>query len=1084
MKITNFLASVILTIQSAMLCHAQIDSLVNSGWTIRHAKALADSGKLGDAINVLKRIDARDTNYIWAADRMASYMLRNDQPREALAIITPVLERCSAYRADLLRWQAQAFRLLGNLEKAQESVKKGMEEFPFDATFAFEAGLIYRIRNEHEAEERSFFKAIELNPYYGNAHMYLGILSMLRGQRARAMMSMGMYLALEPDDNRKLVLLEEFLKNEITDDNTVRDDRPGNFERLDAILRAGVAMDKEYKTRIPIDVAVVRHFQLFFDELGNQKEVDDSWNKFYVQIYDQIHRQRLDDAFVYHILTSTKIDQVPQWKSKNQDVLKEMYETVNNAFKKYRSIKLLPDSYHFNGPVQAEFHDNQQLNSLGMRNKDGKEEGLWYYYAENGQLLAHGLFIAGKKNGWWNYYSRNGHQASKENEESGEIYIFNKLNEVVQHYYLKNNRVEGRYEFLYPCGALKETQSFTNGLREGDGKSFFADGKQNTSFTYESDSLEGAYVQWYPTGVKQIEKRLRKGMNNGQFYKYHPNGRLESKGNYINDQAHGEFTYYHPNGRISAQGEYRNDLPVGIWNSYDLRGNIRERTPYNDNGELDGTYEYYINGQIQYTLQYQNGKVIQVRSMDQTGRIALSSAEDKDGNFKCTLFFSDGRPRVDAEYRNGKANGTWTYYHHNGFRRIVQEYKDNAMDGKRFEYFENGKPSLVADYNDGKLHGKFESFYVNNQLRSIGYYVKGEKEQRWLTYYENGKTESDVYYLKGDRRGYVLNYAVDGRIFSKSEFDEDRIIRLTRYRPDGSIGTSEKQEGILSTITGTFASGKVSYHSTLLCGDLEGEEVELYPEGNIFQSYSYKRGLFDGTYVRMQGINGSSKEREGTLLNGENYGRQLRYHSNGKVYSEGYYMSGERDSTWIFHYDNGAQSSTINYMNGEKNGITRLFGPDGQLYMEKMYMDDALVSIRTAGPDGKLNGWEPILGKRKVISYYPNGTLAIEEFYNNGISEGMRKVYYASGGNLYSQFQYKEGNIEGECLVFFPDGKVKDRYHYAHDNLKGLSQFYEAGGLLSRTETYEEGVRNGKTEFYAAGKKIGEIMFWDGLPTE
>ena len=58
------------------------------------------------------------------------------------------------------------------------------------------------------------------------------------------------------------------------------------------------------------------------------------------------------------------------------------------------------------------FHDNGQLRDKGTY-KDGKEEGPWIYYHENGQLQSKGTCKDGKIEDPWVVYNKKGQLLSK-----------------------------------------------------------------------------------------------------------------------------------------------------------------------------------------------------------------------------------------------------------------------------------------------------------------------------------------------------------------------------------------------------------------------------------------------------------------------------------------------------------------------------------------------------------------------------------------------------------------------------------------------------------------------------------------------
>jgi len=57
--------------------------------------------------------------------------------------------------------------------------------------------------------------------------------------------------------------------------------------------------------------------------------------------------------------------------------------------------------------IWVEYHDNGQLRSKGTL-KDGKWDGPWAQYHDNGQLRSKGTYKGGEKEDDWVYYSSDG----------------------------------------------------------------------------------------------------------------------------------------------------------------------------------------------------------------------------------------------------------------------------------------------------------------------------------------------------------------------------------------------------------------------------------------------------------------------------------------------------------------------------------------------------------------------------------------------------------------------------------------------------------------------------------------------------
>ena len=78
------------------------------------------------------------------------------------------------------------------------------------------------------------------------------------------------------------------------------------------------------------------------------------------------------------------------------------------------------------------YFENGQLKDKGNY-KDGKEEGLWEAYFENGQLFGKANFKDGKRNGLLENYYRNGQLLGKGNYKDGKADGFSKTDAITGH---------------------------------------------------------------------------------------------------------------------------------------------------------------------------------------------------------------------------------------------------------------------------------------------------------------------------------------------------------------------------------------------------------------------------------------------------------------------------------------------------------------------------------------------------------------------------------------------------------------------------------------------------------------------------
>ena len=78
--------------------------------------------------------------------------------------------------------------------------------------------------------------------------------------------------------------------------------------------------------------------------------------------------------------------------------------------------------------------------------KDGKEDGLWEYYWENSRLKKKGYFKDGKPDGFWEYYYEHGQLERKGNYKDGKKY--------------------GLWEYFNKDGSLEKTETWKDGVKQ------------------------------------------------------------------------------------------------------------------------------------------------------------------------------------------------------------------------------------------------------------------------------------------------------------------------------------------------------------------------------------------------------------------------------------------------------------------------------------------------------------------------------------------------------------------------------------------------------------------------------------------
>ncbi len=1055
---------------------AQQDSLVNSGSQLQKAKILSDSGKYELAIKELKRIDPRDTNYVAALSRLTDVYLATGEYREVIKTTEEGLSQTSSNRSDFLVSQGMAYTQLGEYEKASDVFDLGINEFPFYPAFVLQKGKMYYAQKKYDEAEKFFFQGLEVSPFNSISHLHLAIISMLRGEKVRGMMAMGLYLSVNNQNNKQLVSLERFVKNQITDEGTISPSELNSFARLDGIIRSRLAMESVYKHRIPIDAGIVRQYQLLFDQLALQQyNSPDPWVKFYLPVYQEMMKNNLQEAFVYHILQSSSIKEVPEWAKKNKAAIEKFYGVVNTSMKKWREKKTLPQM-GYREAVTCWYDDESRLESIGMKNAKGDEMGLWHFYHANGTLKASGNFDdQGNKRGTWQYYNNLGNKIVSENHETGLYERLTKDGKPSQQYILKDGKANGEVIIYYECGAVRERLNYKAGVRDGKGEIYTETGQVIEQYNFSSDSLHGVTKTFYEDGTRQLEINYNNGKLDGVYNRYHQNGKISVQGNYKLGKAIGIMKFYHDNGNLSEEGTYTNDIATGIFKIYNRLGELIQTKTYDEGGELVEEV-YYAAGKMHSKFSFEQGAPKTIVYVDNNGK-ELGNFSEINGELVGKAYYPTGQVRTEYRYKDGKATGTWKYYSRAGVIESVYEYLDGQIHGKVEEYYPDQSVKVTLYYENGSQHGPYQSYYSDGKPNVQGWYQYGNAQQQWVSYHPNGKKRADEYFLNDKLTGKSYYYSLEGTPFEITTHRDGNADDMVIFNQEGTAISKLSKEGNKVAASINYPSGKDNQRFNFLCGKMHGKSTIHYPDGRLFTARNYSRGKLTGLAQRFSIFHGL--ENSGMYNDGNSEGTWTWFFEDGTREVVGHYFNDKRDSVWTYFYDNGKVASTIPYLDGEKQGVSKHYSYDGQLILEKMYNAGDIISYRLPAS----NDWIEFYGNGVILAKFPDGKPALEENFKNGKLMGIAKAYYPNG-KMFFERRYWYGDFEGQQTYYHSDGKIKQKEFYNRDDSHGKWESYDGLGRLVWVRNYSWGYLQGTAEQYTNGKKIKEIKFWYGLPVE
>lgn len=187
----------------------------------------------------------------------------------------------------------------------------------------------------------------------------------------------------------------------------------------------------------------------------------------------------------------------------------------------------------------------------------------------------------------------------------------------------------------------------------------------------------------------------------------------------------------------------------------------------------------------------------------------------------------------------------------------------------------------------GKRHGIWKKTFDNsNVLRYEGEFLHG-KEVGLFKFYLNVKNKAVLSATKefnvDDNRAYVKFLASTGKVISEGTMDGKKYVGNWKYY--------QKSNSNLLIVE--------NYSDV---GELEGERLVYYPNGQVAEKQFYKNGLKDGIFTRYTDKNVILEEL--IYLNGELHGYSKYFSPKGELIIEGAYKKGKKEGVWKY-YENG-----------------------------------------------------------------------------------------------------------------------------------------------------------------------------------
>lgn len=273
----------------------------------------------------------------------------------------------------------------------------------------------------------------------------------------------------------------------------------------------------------------------------------------------------------------------------------------NGIFREYdKDGKLLEMTKYENGLVEegaeeamlldirTKYYKNGKVHSVGGYTQDGKKQGVFKQFDQNGEVRTSFIYQQDQKigegvvdskgvnQGPWKHYYKTGELRSEGNYvdglKDGDWVFYHKSGEVEQKGKYRQNEANGRWVWYYEDGTMHREEHYRRGEEDGHSVEYDRNGEVITEGEYIDGLREGAW--FYKVGDHQEEGAYVAGNKQGDWLHTYDNGKKQFEGEYQDGLEKGKHKYYYRNGQTMWEGKYSLGLKQGDWKKYSEVGEL------------------------------------------------------------------------------------------------------------------------------------------------------------------------------------------------------------------------------------------------------------------------------------------------------------------------------------------------------------------------------------------------------------------------------------------------------------------------------------------------------------------------------
>ena len=255
-----------------------------------------------------------------------------------------------------------------------------------------------------------------------------------------------------------------------------------------------------------------------------------------------------------------------------------------------------------------------------------------------------------------------------------------------------------------------------------------------------------------------------------------------------------------------------------------------------------------------------------------------------------------------------------------------------------------------------------------------------------------------------------------------------------------------KKEGLRKIY---FENGNLSNEVHYFDDSREGKTTDYYSNGKVLRVKNYKNNMIDGEFAE--------------------------YYRNGQIKVKGTYKDDLRDGEFKFYSENNKYLGSVFYKDKEIIKSTLSEEDKDELDDSFEFADMSsflraatgdIVGARTDKyPNGKTRISMPYNVNGELhgdyIEFYEDGKISYKKTYENGIRQG-KSMGYLENGKVIEEKNYVDGKKEGKALETF-EGMIQMKANYKNNKIDGDMFLYYPSGKLLQKRKFINGKAEGKS---------------------